>query len=168
MAEFQINTGWSIFDITMDGAGEQAGYSVEYGGKDTLLNISVSNSGCILDMGLIYADRLYQENTALPEPDAVGREISPTGPDEEDAWYRLPMWINLHPRKRQLEMIFCSVKTDRLRADSCYREDRVEIYYRTGADYDEDEDVVTYRDWIVCIKVLDLTDEEYAYFRQYT
>lgn len=168
MAEFKINTGWSIFDISMGESGEQAGYSVGYGSKDTLLNISVSNSGDILDMGLIYADRIYQENTALPEPDAVGRQVFPMGPDEEDAWYRLPMWINLHPRKRQLELIFCPAKTDRLRVDSCYREDRVEIYYRTGTDYDEDEDIVTYHEHIVCIKVLDLTDEEYTYFRQYT
>lgn len=105
MAQFKPDTGWSIFDIYLDGYGEPAGFTVSYGSRDTLLNISVSNAGQILDMGLIYADRIRQENTVLPDLSRVRQYQFPQGPSWEDQMFRKPMWINLHPEKRELEMI---------------------------------------------------------------
>ena len=168
MAEFKTDTGWSVFDIYMDGSGEQPGYTVRHGSKGTLLNISVSNSGVILDMGLICAERIYQEETSLPERDSVGRHILPTGPDEEESWYLRPLWVNLHPRKRQLEIIFLPPKYDCIRSDSCFRDGRVEIYYNTSICYDEDADITEYQKCIMCIKLLDLSEEEYEYLRKPT
>ena len=167
MAQFKPDTGWSLFDIYLDGYGEPAGFTVSYGSRDTLLNISVSNDGQILDMGLIYADRIWQEDTALPDLSRVRQYQFPQGPSWEDQMFRKPMWINLHPEKRELEMICLPAPYTNIRVQSCYREDRVEIYYCDYAYYDEDLDRLETGCRPVLFKVVDLTEEEYAYLKRF-
>lgn len=165
MAEFKIDTGWSVFDIYLSGFGEPAGCSFQYGSARTLLNVSVSNSGRILDMGLIYADRIHREDTTLPDRKSLRTRILPIGP--EDQLFRKPLWVNLHPRKKELEMIFLPAPYTNIRVHSCYKEDRVEIYYTDYTRFDEELDELVSESSLAIIKVVDLTEEEYAYLKRF-
>lgn len=167
MAEFRIDTGWSVFDISLSDGSVAAGRSYDYGSKDTLLTVSVSNSGRILYMGLIYVDRIWQENTRLPAWNTRNRRFSPDGPSGEEQLFREPMWVNLHPEKRELEMIFLPAPYANIRSHSCFREDRVEIYYADYTIYDEELDCQVPQIRLAIIRVTDLTEEEYTYLKRF-
>jgi len=167
MADFEIDTGWSVFDIYLDSMGDEIEYSIHFGSEDTLLEIRVSDYSEIQDISLIYVDRIYQKDTSLPRTEGMKTFFQAQGPDWSNQGTRMPLWINLHPRTRELELIFAPACATDIRADLCYTEGRIELFLK---EYElvEPLDGQLRPAWDpVCIRVTDLTDEEYEYLRQF-
>ena len=165
MAEFKVNTGHSVFSIYTEGSDGYRAYTIQFGDKGNLVNVSMSEDGQILDVECIYTNGIRHEALQLPEAAQMKRYISPWGPSEEDEGCRWPMWLNLHPEKRELDIILYFSNP---RPEYCCREGRVEFYYSEHNTYDEDaDDFVTVHE-LECIRVRDLTEEEYAFFKQFT
>ena len=136
MEEFRINTGVSVFSINTKYFDRFRGYTVSFGDDNNLVNVSVSNGGKIIDVECIYAKGIRQDDLELPDRSTLGRYFAPYGPDEEDEGCRWGLWLNLHPRKRELDIIlYTRPMSDMLhafkpRTENCKKNGRVEFYYR--------------------------------------
>ena len=164
MAQFEINTGISVFSIYTKAVKGYNSYSVNYGNNDNLVQLSVDNRGMLYSIDCIYTEGIREEPLELPRREDMERFFRLEGPPEEDAGIRWPLRVNLHPQKRELDILLYS---SNLKPAYCYCDGRVEIYYNDQREYDEELDEFLTVFVPSCIKVLDLSDEEYAYLKQY-
>ncbi len=165
MSEFKINTGVSEFSIYLPQTSECRSYSVSFGDFDNLVDVSVDNWGRIVDVDCISVAEICQKEIELPDRETLRCYFSPYGPPEEDGeYYGWPLWINLHPEKRELNIL---LYTSSPQPEYCFEDGRIELYYRKADRYNEDTDEFDTVDLLECIRVLDLTDEEYAYLKRF-
>ena len=165
MSEFKINTGWSVFSILLTQNSDYRRCSVNFGDFDDMVDVSMDNHNRIIDIECICARQILLKAVELPDQKTLGCCFAPYAlPDEDSEDYGLSLSICLHPSRRELNVLLYTANP---KPERYYKDGRVELYYRSALRYDENAEEWDEVNIVECVRILDLTDEEYAYLKSF-